>query len=285
MPRPPQQIDRFLDFVESYAALGWKVFPCHGVAKDKCTCGRLDCGHPGKHPATDHGFKDSTGDVGRIQAWWSDLPFANIAIATGVISGIVVLDVDPRSGGAESLADLRKLHGELSSTVSALTGGDGQHYYFAHPGGQVISRTFRPGLDLKADGGYVIAPPSTHLSRKRYEWEVGHGPTEIVLAPIPDWLLMESQPPERAGAAEVPGRITAGSRNSSLASLAGTMRRRGMTRDEIASAIHEVNENRCDPPLAAREVDRIADSISRYEPIPFPTLIQRRARQRAKALA
>jgi hypothetical protein len=210
---------------------------------------------------------------------------ANLAIATGALSGLVVLDVDPRHGGDESLADLIRKYGQLPTTVTVLTGGNGQHFYFSHPGKHVVSRTFRPGLDLKADGGYVIAPPSTHLSGKRYEWEIGHRPTEIVLAPIPDWLLVESQPSERAGAVEFPGLISAGSRNSTLASLAGTMRRRGMSRDEIASAIHTVNASRCDPPLSPREVDRIADSISRYDPIPFPTLIQRRTRQRAKALA
>ncbi len=267
------------------ASREWKLFPAQGLTDGACTCGNSSCVHPGKHPATSHGFYDATTDLSVLNAWWKKMPQANLAIATGALSGLVVLDVDPRHGGDESLADLTQKYGQLPATVTVLTGGDGQHYYFSHPGVYIKSREIAAGLDLKADGGYVIAPPSMHFSGKRYEWEIGHSPSAVPLATLPSWLLAASQPSERAGAAEVPGCITAGSRNSTLASLAGTMRRRGMTRDEIATAIHAVNEHRCDPPLAPREVDRIADSISRYEPIPFPTLLQRRARRRAKALA
>jgi putative DNA primase/helicase len=274
-----------LHWARIYAELEWPVFSAYGVRQGHCACDSPDCIHPGKHPSTRHGFKDATADMAQIKLWWTRAPLANVAIATGRLSGVLVLDVDPRNGGNESLADLLAEFGPLPPTATALTGGDGQHYYFAHPGGYVKSRTLRPGLDFKADGGYVIAPPSLHISGRRYEWEVGHAPDEVALARLPGWLVQSDTPSRRDEPLGPATRIAQGSRNAELASLAGSMRRRGMTKDEIAAALHAANEGRCDPPLPRKEVDRIADSIARYEPTPFPTLLERRARQRARMMA
>lgn len=96
-----------------------------------------------------------------IDRWFGRWPRANVAIVTGALSGLVVLDVDPRHGGAESLAQLEIDHGPLARTVEATTGGGGRHLYFEHPGGQVSNRAaLAPGLDLRGDGGCVVAPPS-----------------------------------------------------------------------------------------------------------------------------
>jgi hypothetical protein len=112
-----------------------------------------------------------------------------VSIVTGALSGLVVLDVDPRHGGKESLAKLERTHGELPKTMESITGGGGRHLYFTHPGGAVPNRTnIEPGIDLRGDGGCIVAPPSVHPSAKRYRWKKGHGPSEVSPAKLPDWL-------------------------------------------------------------------------------------------------
>src|SRR5262245_17069661 len=83
----------------SYAARGWPVLACHSVQDGRCSCGNTACEHAGKHPRTAHGVKDATTDPATITAWWQQWPDANVAIATGAVSGLVIIDVDPRSGG------------------------------------------------------------------------------------------------------------------------------------------------------------------------------------------
>lgn len=111
-----------------------------------------------------HGVKDATTDPSEIHAWAGRLPEANIGIATGARSGILVLDVDPRNGGRESLAELVHQFGELPETVTVTTGGPdgGSHFYFTHPGFRVRNVAVGRGLDVRGDGGYVVAPSSLH---------------------------------------------------------------------------------------------------------------------------
>ena len=117
-----------LDAALSYAARGWRVFPCHSIRGGRCSCSNsinVRCAavppSPGKHPRTAHGCKDATTDAQQIRDWWTSWPDAHVAIATGAESGLVVLDVDPRHGGDDSLAELETKHGK-ADTVEALTG-------------------------------------------------------------------------------------------------------------------------------------------------------------------
>jgi hypothetical protein len=97
-------------------------------------------------------------------------PTANVAIRTGTISGLVVLNRDDYKGGADSLEELERTYRPLPGTVLSLTGGGGLHYVFRHPGPPVKNKveTLGAGLDIRGDGGYIIAPPSLHASGKRY---------------------------------------------------------------------------------------------------------------------
>jgi hypothetical protein len=173
-----------------YASLGWRVFPCHTPIKNGCSCGK-SCDNIGKHPRTEHGYLDATTDAPQIRAWWEQWPRANIGIATGGDSGIVVLDIDPDKGGALSLDDLLAQHEPLPDTIESLTGGGGRHIMFAHPGIAIKSSggELGAGLDSRGDGGYIIAPPSLHKSGKRYEWEASSHPLDVPLAPMPTWLV------------------------------------------------------------------------------------------------
>ena len=124
-----------------YATQGLPVLPLHSAPGGFCSCGNP--GHApggkeetkaGKHPRTLHGFKDATTDLALIEAWWKQWPDANIGIPTGTPSGLLVLDVDPRNGGQESLDGLIVEHGRFPDTAEQMTGGGGRHIIFRHPG-------------------------------------------------------------------------------------------------------------------------------------------------------
>jgi len=172
-----------------YAEDGWPVVPLHSIQDGACTCKRSGCSSPGKHPRTRHGLRDATTNPAAIAGWWRRWPTANIGVVTGAVSGMIVLDIDPRHGGDESLAELIRQHGELPERVEAQTGGGGRHLIFAHPGDEVPNRAnIRPGIDVRGDGGYIVAPPSVHISGRAYSWRPGHAPDELKPAPMPTWL-------------------------------------------------------------------------------------------------
>ena len=243
------------------AADGLRVLPLHSPDPDhRCSCHRAGCESVGKHPRTQHGVKDASTDDGTIRRWWGMWPDANIGIATG--DGLVVLDVDPRHDGDSSLETLEAEHAQII-TRSAWTGGGGLHLYLQ---GDLPARgAFLPGLDLKAAGGYVVAPPSKHASGRQYSWvDVGEG-----IRVVPDWLakIVNSATSQNVDTRPLPDTIPSGERNKALASLAGSMRRRGASEASIHAALKEQNRS-CDPPLSDNEVGGIAASVARYEPAP-----------------
>lgn len=243
--------DELLAAALDYAARGFAVFPVAG-----------------KRPRTPHGLKDASRDPAEIAAWWEKWPGAGVAIRTGAASDLVVLDVDGEDG-ADALAELERRHGALPATASVTT-RRGCHYYFRHPGGDLPNTAGKIGanVDTRGDGGYVVAAPSPHPSGGFYEWD--RTLDESPIAAPPAWLVDLLTAPARNGngngAAPVGDQIPAGKRNAELASLAGTMRRRGMAAAEIAAALRETNRSRCQPPLPDDELEAIAASISRYEP-------------------
>jgi hypothetical protein len=172
----------------AYGRCGLPIFPVYEVAVDgRCACNDPDCKNVGKHPRTPDGLKDATADLDRISNWWQKWPDANVGIATGVASGLFVLDVH----GAERQKNLEGK--DLPTWTPRVQTDDGVQIYFAYPGGRLSSKAgICAGLDLQADGGYVLAPPSRHASGVVYEWLVPPGP----LADAPTWLLddLEWQP-------------------------------------------------------------------------------------------
>jgi hypothetical protein len=132
-----------------YLELGWSVIPIR---------------HRDKRPAIRwQEFQQRRASQSEVRAWFRERPDNNVGIVTGAISGLVVLDIDPGHGGEDSLARLLREHGPLPQTVEARTGGGGRHVYFAHPGGVVRNKVgLAPGIDVRGDGGCVVAPPSVH---------------------------------------------------------------------------------------------------------------------------
>lgn len=169
-----------------YAAKGWHVFPVHHWTPAGCSC-LSECGRPAKHPIVAKGFHAATTDEEQIRAWWSKHPQANIGIAVAK-SRLVVVDVDPRNQGDESFVELEQENGSLPATLTTLTGGGGQHYIFTLPEGapRPKSRVLKAGLELKGDSGYIVAPPSSHVSGRNYCFDSGQ-PEDPV--PAPFWLV------------------------------------------------------------------------------------------------
>jgi hypothetical protein len=221
-----------------------------------------------KEPATQNGVLDATTDLARIEAWWEAMPEANIGIATGRASNLLVLDVDRHGGrdGDAALAALEARHGALPPTVTVAT-GCGRHLYFRIGAYAVQNSTGKlgEGLDIRADGGYVLAPPSRHPSGQSYAWI---GAQEVAAAP--PWLVKRLLP-KANGKGRPPGYwsrllsqpIPVGQRNDALASIAGKLLAAGLDVVLMHDLLQCVNEARCAEPLAAGEVETIGASIAR----------------------
>ncbi len=240
----------------AYAARGWSVIPIEPR---------------GKRPLVAWlEFQQRPAAADEVDAWFDRWPEANVGLVTGRVSGLVVVDIDPRHGGATSLGRACDEHGPLPRTVEAETGGGGRHLYFAYPGVPVANRVgLRPGIDLRADGGCVVAPPSRHPSGRRYRWATGCGPDEAPFAALPDWLLPAAcghgprgHPPTHWREL-VRGDVVEGTRNGTLASLAGHLLWHGVDPPVVLELLHAFNRVRCRPPLPDDEVAQVVASITR----------------------
>jgi hypothetical protein len=172
-----------------YARRGWRVFPLHGIFNGTCTCGRSDCSSAGKHPLVRRGLYEATTDADKIADWWRRWRSANVGIATGAVSGIVVIDVDLPTA-LESLG--RLMEQELPTTLTGLTGGGGLHLIYGSDDEVLGNSAGRlpgiedelPGIDLRGNGGYIVGPPSVHRSEMSYGWL----DAERSVAKAPGWL-------------------------------------------------------------------------------------------------
>jgi Bifunctional DNA primase/polymerase, N-terminal/Primase C terminal 1 (PriCT-1) len=259
----PEASDPLLAAALRYAHRGFRVLPVHSIRDGCCTCPSRACSSPGKHPRIESWPELASANPERIRRWWSQWPGSNIGLATG--GGLVILDVDPRNGGDQTLYEFVRTQGPLPPTVRVDSGGGGYHYYF-RSGPRIRKRKVGSGLDLLGEGGFVVAPPSVHPAGRRYEFAPGCGLDANPLAALPAWLETRSHasaplPPDPSH-----HRIQVGFRNTALASEAGRLRRLGLEGPEIGAQLLEFNARLCDPPLDEDEVRRIASSVARYEP-------------------
>lgn len=181
---------------------------------------------------------------------------------------MVVLDIDVKTGGYDSLDDLQVQHGKLPDTAQVETGSGGRHFYFKAPDVLLRNATgIKPGIDFRAENGFVVSPGSLGV-KGEYFWYDEQTPETVGFAPLPDWLFKEvyKPPVERSKTASV-GLTQAceGGRNVWLASIAGALRNKGLGYKPIFAALHWANIEHCKPPLEKEEVELIAKSISRYE--------------------
>ena len=199
------------DFALAYAARGWAVVPLYWIdERGECGCGNPHDGQTpvrradgtettfspnsrGKHPHSlfaPHGALSASKDAETLRRWFTTEPRLNIGIATGEISGVVVVDIDPRDGGDVTWSDfVDRNGGKVPDTVVASTGGGGQHVVFAYAPDQVI-RSPGKGVQIKGNGGYIVAEPSGHHSGGVYAWMAECDPLEGAQpATAPEWLV------------------------------------------------------------------------------------------------
>jgi len=264
----------------AYAGLGWHVLPLHAPTEGAiCSCGTKHCSSAGKHPRTAHGVLDASSDPSMITTWLRKWPGANIGVACGP-SGMIVLDVDSRHGGYDSLRALVDRYGcDILNTVTSYTGGGGLHLVFKLPAGsQDITNgvsKLGPGIDIRAAGGYIVVPPSRHARGRAYVWKGGHGPAERPAAPLPDSLSAHLRPKlcQTVTGKLVDSRLRnlvlngvgEGERNQTLASLVGHLFRKWVDPEIVVGLALAWAECRCFPALPRSEVMRVVDSIARRE--------------------
>ncbi len=276
MPTAPTRTASQLSCALYYArTLRWPVLPLFEIRDGCCVCsaGR-DCPRPGKHPRIKGGVHSAATDLDQIRSWWLKWPNANIGVATGRESGIIVIDGDPRNGAKNTARRLRKELGPLPGTIKTRTGGNGTHFIFKYPDFEVRSDTqgklLGPGLDVLSDGSYFIAPKSTHRCGEKYCWFEGRSPGKIEPAVLPKvWLKRLRQPPApevRKVRGDGATEIVEGHRNNHLTSVAGKLWRGGISFDALRAALLAENEKQCRPPLDAGEVEKIVTSITKYAP-------------------
>jgi hypothetical protein len=262
-----------LKWARFYVQQRWHVVPLHTIKDGKCSCGKSDCESPGKHPRTKHGFKDGSIDPAQITEWFErQWPESNIGIVTGSISNLTVLDADSEEG-MKVLADLPR-----SKRVRT---GKGEHLYLRYCPGLKTAVRFCDGIDVRSDGGYVVAPPSKHISGKVYEWvrPMGSfaGPEDPAIKEFLDRVAasktVEKGKGTKAPLAELVKGAPEGERNATLTRLIGSLISKGHDEETILALAHSTGKT-CDPPMDPREVEKIYESISkthkRRHPAPPP---------------
>ena len=233
-----------------YAELGLAVFPL---------------AYRNKVPAIEGGCKAATTEKSKIERWWNQNPRYNIVIATGNKSnGLVVidLDVDKNKGidGYEVLRDWQNKHGELPETWQSITGRGGYHYFYKDTITHSNKVGLYEGVDIRGEGGYIVAPPSVHPNGNTYEWE--QEPKEYEIAQVDDivndFFKGEKQriDSEHKTNFKVPELIPEGKRVDTIVRLIASLRTKGLDDDAIKAAVRVENEKRCNPPLKEKELEK-----------------------------
>lgn len=244
-----------------YTGMGLAVFPLR--ARNKT-------------PATKNGCKDATTDQKQIASWWNRWPDANIGIATGSVSGglvVIDLDRDEEKGrdGYEILQEWQRQHGQLPDTCQSITGRGGYHLLYRDTAEHRNAQALFEGVDIRGEGGYIVAPPSIHPNGHTYEWE--QGPDEFEIAQADDLVrkFIKGPKKEQQQYLHQPEMIPEGQRVSTLVSLIGSQRAKGLGDAAIRAAVQAENEEKCSPPLTDQELEKeVFPALKRNWPATHP---------------
>lgn len=252
--------NELLEAALAYVDMGLAVFPL--IAREK-------------KPSIKHGVNACSSDAAELRHWWEEHPRDNVAIACGVVSGglmVIDLDVDEDSGkdGLETLRMWELEHGELPETARALTGSGGVHILYRVMGetpGNHVNKEL--GVDIRSDGGYIVAPPSVHPNGQKYEWE--YDPEDYPIADADANVMafveyVSPQPKREPGERfELPETIGKGERNDTLFRMACSMQSRGESDEMIMLAVKALNSAKCKPPVGEFEVEQLVNSALGYD--------------------
>ena len=234
-----------LNEAKTYMEMGWAVFPVKG-----------------KIPTTENGVLDATADPAEAVGWFNG---GGIGLATGKPSGVWAVDLDSEDA-VVLFRKMKEENDDESETVVSKT-RRGYHILFQMPDDVDVRNSagmLGEGIDVRGTGGYIIVPPSPHPDGGSYRW--ARSPFDVGVAPAPEWLIAKLTPKKRELSSPVGNAIAEGRRNATLASLAGSLRRRGASLESIYAALSAENEVKCHPPLPENEVQAIAESVGRYDP-------------------
>lgn len=275
-----------LDHALNYASLGMRVLPLHYITPaGTCSCGGSSVNpkcKPGKHPFSrlvPHGHRDASSDSEQIREWFTNTSY-NLGLATGWVSGIFVLDRDDRDGGATSLQALEAQYGVLPQTLTQTT-GNGAHYVFRQPQElDIKSRAgnIAPGIDIRANGGYVVAAPSRHENGKIYTWQGDRLPQRDWIAPAPKWLsdlalnpigkqstgsIVNTKPATNIEVFTIPDQIRDGEgREEFILRYSGHLRGKGLDQPTVERTLLDYNQLHISPPL---DEEIVIDRSRRYQ--------------------
>lgn len=246
-----------LEEAKRYQDLAWSVFPVQG-----------------KVPTTIHGVLDASTEARLADIWWERHPERGVALATGKVSGVWVLDLDG-SVGRENFTELQEAYGDVPKTVASRT-GNGWHLFWKMPEVDIRNSASQVAekVDVRGTGGYVVLPPSPHESGRSYAWLPGRSPHEIEVAEAPAWLVDLVRPKVEIPSGE---RITMpdiipegggpfGGRDEAMFRIGCSLRAKGLSEEAIFAALLVENRDRCMPPLAESIVRQKAEQAARYEP-------------------
>ena len=253
----PKDYSSMKEWALWYASLGLSVFPIWPN---------------GKNPRTKNGFKDATTDPIQINRWWDEQPY-NIGIATGAVSGglvVIDLDIDEKEGkdGPLFFRKWQQQHNTLPDTVQSITGRGGYHLFYRDSRPYNSKTGLYEGVDIRGEGGYIVAPPSIHENGKRYEWE--QDPEEFPIAAVDqivfDFICPAPDSLKNRQRFELPEEIPEGTRTDSMFKLVSSLTAKGLSDEAIKAAVRAENESRCNPPLTDQELEReVFPAIYRYE--------------------
>lgn len=233
----------------SYLEQGWSVIPFHVPLRGGCTCGRVTCSWPGKHPRIPwREYTERLPTEEEVRVWFDDEFYgSNIGIVTGQVSKLAVVDVD----GAMSAYDALN----LPRTLEAITGRGGRHYYYRIKVPIPSRIGLVPGIDLKGDGGFIVAPPSRHMSGRKYMWRWTVPPRILSPKRLPEGSLMK--PLENGWYDVLLTGVQEGERSNVAARLAGRYASLGLTPKETFYLLASWNFENA-PPL---ELDSLRQTV------------------------
>jgi putative DNA primase/helicase len=257
-------VEQKLHEIKKYVEHRFQIFPLFWVRSDgTCSCNK-PCNHPGKHPLTKNGFYDASSDINKIQNWLQKYPQANWGLVTGEKSRLVIIDIDQKSSGFETWAGLTQTLLSPIDTLITRTGNGGKHLWFWLPPTINISSragALGPGVDIKANGGYIVVPPSK--TTQPYVFETAFDTNHI--APLPDWILeilarkVEPKP-------IIPnGKIPEGHRHQALVSTAVRLRSNGRSADDIRDELFILRDQNLEAgsdPISNAEIEGIVKWIN-----------------------
>ena len=281
--------DDLREAATQYAREGYHVIPLYGITGGLCDC-RTACKSPGKHPIgrlVPNGLSEATSDPAIIERWWEKEPNANIGVRTGRASNLYVIDADAKRSvdighgvlipeGTHSLREWGEMHEPLPSTSIVDTGGGGEHWWYTYPDtGDIVSSTTNilPSVDIRAEGGYVVAPPSKHAQGTSYRWRQGQEhPAQPPMELVAHTASKKQHEPINI---DDDAAVSEGGRHDYLLKVGGYLRGQyGLGLIDIYGSLLARNANHCDPPMDPEEVRTIAESCARFAPpSPEPEII------------